>query len=37
MRDLFRAELLKLRTTRMFYGCAAAALLLVPLSVSVAI
>jgi ABC-type transport system involved in multi-copper enzyme maturation permease subunit len=37
MRNLVRAELLKLRTTRMFYGIALAALALVPVSVAISI
>lgn len=37
MRDLIRAELLKLRTTRMFWGNVAAALAGVPLSIALAI
>jgi ABC-type transport system involved in multi-copper enzyme maturation permease subunit len=37
MRRLIHAELLKLRTTRMFYGCAAAALLFVPLILAISI
>jgi ABC-2 type transport system permease protein len=37
MTGLVRAELLKLRTTRMFYGNVAAALLLVPLGVALAV
>lgn len=37
MKNLIRAELLKLRTTRMFYGTVAAALLFVPLTVAIAI
>ena len=37
MKNLVRAELLKLRTTRMFYGNALAALAFVPLFVAIAI
>ena len=37
MRDLIRAELLKLRTTRMFWGNVVAALAFVPLTVALAI
>lgn len=37
MRNLIHAELLKLRTTRMFYGNALAALAFVPVSVAIAI
>lgn len=37
MRSLVHAELLKLRTTRMFYGNALAAVALVPLSLAIAI
>ncbi len=37
MRDLVRAELLKLRTTRMFWGNVAAALAFVPLSLALAV
>lgn len=34
MRDLIRAELLKLRTTRMFWGNVAAALAFVPVTIA---
>lgn len=37
MRDLIHAELLKLRTTRMFYGIALAALAFVPVNLAIAI
>ena len=37
MRNMIHAELLKLRTTRMFYGNALAAIVFVPISVAVAI